>query len=185
MVEVNKNFHSQKSARYRYYRYKIANRSQRSAFDRCLLQLREELDLGLMNEALGFLIGEHDFSCFKASKTNNPAKVCNMYYAKAKRDGDYIYIDFVANRFLYNMVRIIVGTVLDIGRKKLTPQFVNDLLNSKDRTQAGSTVSPDGLMFMFVGYDDISSYNIEDLINNLPSLEERLLKTNYLAIKEA
>lgn len=185
IVEVNRNFHSQKSARYRYYRYKIANRSQRSAFDRCLLQLREELNIDLMNEALGFLVGEHDFSCFKASKTNNPAKVCNLYYAKAERDGDYIYIDFIANRFLYNMVRIIVGTVLDVGRKKLTPQFVNELLKSKDRTNASSTVVPDGLTFMYVGYDDISSYNAEDLIKNLPTLEERLLRTNYLAIKEA
>ena len=185
MIEVSRNFHSQKSARYRYYRYKIANRLQRSAFDRHLLLLREELDLDLMNEALTLLIGEYDFSCFKAAKTNNPAKVCNMYYAKAKRDGDYIYIDFIANRFLYNMVRIIVGTILDIGRKKFTPQFINELLNSKDRTKASSTVSPIGLTFMFVGYDDISSYNLEDLINNLPELEERLLKTNYLAIKEA
>ena len=185
MLEVNKNFHSQKSAKYRYYRYTIANRLQKSAFDRHLLHLREELDLDLMNEALVLITGEHDFSCFKAAKTNNPAKVCNVYYAKAKRDGDYIYIDLVANRFLYNMVRIIVGTVLDIGRKKFTPQFINELLKSKDRTKASSTVSPEGLTFMFVGYDDISSHNIEDLIKNPPTLRERLLKTNYLAIKEA
>ena len=138
-----------------------------------------------MNEALEFLIGEHDFSCFKASKTNNPAKVCHLYYAKAKREGDYIYIDLVANRFLYNMVRIVVGTLLDIGRKKFTPQFIKELLKSKDRTKASSTVSPEGLTFMYAGYDDISSYNIEDFIKNLPTLEERLLKTNYLAIKEA
>ena len=185
MVEVKRSFHAQKSARYRYYRYKIANRLQRSAYDRCLLQLREELDLDLMNEALALLVGEHDFSCFKAAKTNNPAKVCNVYYAKAKREGDYIYIDFIANRFLYNMVRIIVGTVLDIGRKKFTPQFITELLESKDRTKASSTVSPEGLTFMFVGYDDISSFDLEKLIEKQPKLEERLLKTNYLAIKEA
>ena len=131
------------------------------------------------------MVGEHDFSCFKAAKTNNPAKICNMYYAKAKKVGDYIYIDLIANRFLYNMVRIIVGTVLDIGRKKFTPQFINELLNSKDRTTASSTVSPEGLTFMLVGYDDISSRNLEDLIKDLPNLREQLLKTNYLAIKEA
>ena len=139
-----------------------------------------------MNEALSFLVGEHDFSCFKAAKTNNPAKVCNMYYAKASRCGDLIYIDFIANRFLYNMVRIIVGTVLDVGRQKFTPQFIKELLISKDRTKASQTVSPDGLTLMFVGYDDISSEKIEDLLVNQPKLEEQLLKTaNYLAIKEA
>ncbi|MCR4881881.1 MAG: tRNA pseudouridine(38-40) synthase TruA [bacterium] len=185
MIEVNRSFHSLKSAKYRYYQYKIANRLQRSAFDRHLLHIREELDLDLMNEALSLLVGEHDFSSFKAAKTNNPAKVCNLYYAKAKRDGDYIYIDLIANRFLYNMVRIIVGTVLDVGRKKFTPQFITELLKSKDRTKASSTVSPDGLIFMFVGYDDISSHNLEDLIKNPPKLKEQLLKMNYLAIKEA
>ncbi|MCQ2958542.1 MAG: tRNA pseudouridine(38-40) synthase TruA, partial [Candidatus Gastranaerophilales bacterium] len=186
IVEVTDKFHAQKSATYRYYRYKIANRLQRNAFDRNLLHLREELDLDLMNEALSFLVGEHDFSCFKAAKTENPAKICNMYYAKASRSGDYIYIDFIANRFLYNMVRIIVGTVLDIGRKKFTPQFINELLISKDRTKASQTVSPTGLTLMFVGYGDISSKDFEDLILSQPKLEEQLLKTaNYLAIKEA
>lgn len=180
MIEVNTSFHAQKSAKYRYYRYKIANRQQRSAFDRNLLHLREMLDINLMNEGLNFLLGEHDFSCFKAAKTDNPARICHMYYAKAFRDEDYIYIDFIANRFLYNMVRIITGTVLDIGREKITPQFINDLLVLKDRTKASSTVIPDGLTFMFVGYDDISSYNFEDLIKNPPKLKEQLLKTHYL-----
>ena len=185
MIKVGDRFHSQKSARYRYYRYKIANRVQRSAFDRNLLHLREDLDIDLMNMALGYLLGEHDFSCFKAAKTDNPAKICHMYYAKARKCGDYLYIDLIANRFLYNMVRIVVGTVLDIGRKKFTPQFINELLISKDRTKASQTVSPDGLTFMFAGYDDISSYNLEELINNPPKLEEQLLKSEYLAIKEA
>ena len=186
IVRVTDKFHAQKSARYRYYQYKIANRVQRSAFDRNLLHLKEDLDIDLMNEALDFLLGEHDFSCFKASKTNNPTKICNMYYAKATRDGDYIYIDFIANRFLYNMVRIILGTVLDVGRKKFTPQFISELLISKDRTKASSTVIPDGLTLMLVGYDDINSDNVEDCLNNHLTLEEQLLKTaNYLAIKEA
>jgi len=185
IVEVNQKFHAQKSAKYRYYRYKIANRNQRSAFDRCLLHLRDELDLDLMNDGLNLLLGEHDFSCFKSAKTNNPAKVCNMYYAKATRVDDYIYIDFIANRFLYNMVRIIVGTILDIGRKKFTPQFISELLISKDRTKACSTVSPDGLTLMFVGYDDINSDSLSNCLNNMPELEEQLMKTEYLAIKEA
>jgi len=185
MIKVSDKFHAQKSARYRYYRYKIANRLQRSAFDRNLLHIREELDVDLMNEALSYLVGEHDFSCFKAAKTANPAKICDVYYARANKIGDYIYIDLIANRFLYNMVRIIVGTVLDIGRKKFTPQFIKTLLLSKDRTNAGSTVISDGLTFMCAGYDDISSYNLDDLIKNPPKLEEQLLKTQYLAIKEA
>ena len=108
-----------------------------------------------------------------------------MYYACAKRCGDYIYIDLIANRFLYNMVRILVGTVLDVGRQKFTPQFIENLIASKDRTLASQTVSPDGLTFMFCGYDDITSHNLEELIHNLPSLENQLMKTEKLAIKEA
>jgi len=185
MIEVNDNFHALKSARYRYYRYTIANRTQRSAFDRHLLHLREELDVDLMNEALSFLVGEHDFSCFKAAKTDNPAKICNLYYAKATRCGDYIYFDFVANRFLYNMIRIIVGTVLDVGRKKFTPQFISELLISKDRTKASSTVSPDGLALMSVGYEDITSENLIGCLNNTIKFEDQLKTNNYLAIKEA
>ena len=185
LLPVKKNFHAQKSATYRYYRYKIANRVQRSAFDRHLLHLREELDVDLMNEALGYLQGEHDFSCFKAAKTDNPAKICNVFYANASRCGDYIYIDLIANRFLYNMVRIIVGSVLDVGRKKFTPQFIQSLLASKDRTLASQTVSPDGLTLMFCGYDNIKSHKLEDLIHNLPTLENQLMKIEKLAIKEA
>ena len=94
MIGVNNRFHAQKSATYRYYRYRISNKPYRSAFDRNLLHLREELDIDLMNEALEFLLGEHDFSCFKAAKTENPAKICYMYYAKAIKVGDFIYIDF-------------------------------------------------------------------------------------------
>ena len=184
-LPVKKTFHSQKSATYRYYRYKIANRVQRSAFDRHLLHLREELNIDLMNEGLRYVLGEHDFSCFKAAKTNNPAKICNMYYAKATRCCDYIYIDLIANRFLYNMVRILVGTILDVGREKFTPQFIQTLIASKDRTLASQTVSPDGLTFMFCGYDDIKSHSVEELIYNIPSLENQLMKTEKLAIKEA
>ena len=185
IVEVNSNFHALKSARYRYYRYTIANRPQRSAFDRHLLYLREELDIDLMNEALSFLVGEHDFSCFKAAKTDNPAKICNMHYAKATRCGDYIYFDFIANRFLYNMIRIIVGTVLDVGRKKFTPQFISELLISKDRTKASSTVSPDGLTLICVGYEDITSENLIGCLNNTIEFKDQLKTNNYLAIKEA
>jgi len=185
IFEVKNTFHAQKSARYRYYRYIIANRSYRSAFDRHLLYLRESLDIDLMNEALRFLLGEHDFSCFKSAKTDNPAKICNFYYAKAIRDGDYIYIDFIANRFLYNMIRIIVGTILDIGRKKFTPQFISELLILKDRTKASSTVNPDGLTLMLVGYNDITSENVIDCLNNTITFEEQLKNNNYLAIKEA
>ena len=143
--KVPKTFHAQKSARARYYRYTIANRAQRSAWDAHCLLVRYPLDIKRMNQALSYLIGEHDFTSFKKVRTNNPAKICNMYKAEAVKEGDFVYIDFIADRFLYNMIRSIVGTLLWIERKSLAPETLRDILEARDKTKAGSTISPEGL----------------------------------------
>ncbi|MDD3237213.1 MAG: tRNA pseudouridine(38-40) synthase TruA [Candidatus Gastranaerophilales bacterium] len=152
--EVPKNFHAQKSATARWYRYKIVNRNQRSAWDENCLFVRDNLNVDKMNEALSYLVGEHDFSTFKKVKTLNPAKVCTMYKAQCFRNNDEIYIDLIANRFLYNMVRSIVGTLLMIERNSLAPSALKEILNSKDRNQAGPTISPNGLTLMKVIYNN-------------------------------
>ncbi len=183
IVPVNKGFHAQKSARYRYYRYVISNKPYRSVWDMNTFWVREPLDIKAMQEALNYLLGEHDFSAFKSAGTNNPAKICDMYFARLSKIDDYIYIDLIANRFLYNMVRIVVGTILDIGRGKFTPQFINQLLISKDRNMAGATIPPTGLTLMAVGYDSINTEGCEAVINNGFSLSKQLKNTEY--IKEA
>lgn len=153
--KVPKTFHAQKSAKARYYRYTIANRLQRSAWDANCLLVRFPLDIERMNKALEYLKGEHDFTSFKKVRTSNPAKICNMYQAKAFRKGDFVYIDFIADRFLYNMIRSIVGTLLMIERKSLAPETLKEILDSKDKTKAGSTISPEGLTLIKVIYNDI------------------------------
>ena len=79
-----------------------------------------------------------------------------MYEAKAVKDGDFIYIDFVADRFLYNMIRTIVGTLLMMERKSLAPETLKDILEAKDKTKAGSTISPEGLTLIKVIYNNIN-----------------------------
>lgn len=162
--KVEKSFHAQKSAKIRWYRYKIVSREQRSVWDDRCLFVRESLDIQKMNEALSYLIGEHDFTSFKKVKTENPAKVCNMYKAHCFQEGDAIYIDLVANRFLYNMVRSIVGTLLWIQRNSLAPVTLKEILDAKDRSKAGPTISPEGLTLMKVIYNN---ENMEIAYENL------------------
>ena len=150
--QVADDFHAQLSAKYRVYRYKIVNRVQRSVWDGHSLLVREPLNIERMNRSLEYLLGKHDFTSFKSSKTDNPAKDCIVYKAVCNQIGDEIILEIAANRFLYNMVRTIVGTLLLIERNKLQPEFMLDVLNAKDRTKAGPTISPDGLMLVKVGY---------------------------------
>lgn len=154
--KVEKTFHAQKSARARHYRYTIVNRAQRSAWDENCLLVRYPLDIERMNKSLSYLIGEHDFTSFKKVRTSNPAKVCKMYEAKVTKDGDFVYIDFTADRFLYNMIRLIVGTLLMIERNSLAPETLKEILEARDITKAGSTISPAGLTLVEVIYNNIN-----------------------------
>ena len=157
--EKDKTFHAQKSAKFRHYRYVIRNDLIKSPFDTNVFYYRHKLCENRMNEALKYLQGEHDFSAFK-SQSENPAKVCNIYFANAKRskDGKYIIIDIVGDRFLYNMVRTIVGTLLLIEKDNLEPLSMLDILKSKNRSNARATAEAVGLTLVNVGYKDCSDY---------------------------
>ncbi len=161
----DKSFHAQKSAKYRWYRYTIINRNQRSAWDKEGLLVRENLNVKRMNETLGHLLGEHDFTSFKKVKTQNPAKICNVYKAFCTKDNDFIYVDLIANRFLYNMVRSIVGTLLMIEKNSLPPVTIKKILESKDRSKTGPTISPKGLTLMKVIYNENMETAHEDLFS--------------------
>ncbi|MCR5260478.1 MAG: tRNA pseudouridine(38-40) synthase TruA [Candidatus Gastranaerophilales bacterium] len=169
--KAEKTFHAQKSATARFYRYKIISREQRSAFDRNCFYTREKIDIDYINQALGFLIGEHDFSSFKKSGSANPAKICTIYTAKCHRQNDEILIDIVANRFLYGMVRAIVGTILYLERKSLSPESLKDILENRNRAKAGPAASPDGLTLMKVIYD--KNTNMEMAYENILSETSR------------
>ena len=108
---VSNDFHAQKSAIRRCYRFEFVNRRFKQAFDGDLIRVKFPIDIDRMNKSLSYLIGEHDFSSFKSSGTLNPSKVCILYRAEVERQGDKVVFNIEGNRFLYNMVRTIVGTL--------------------------------------------------------------------------
>ncbi len=149
---VSSDFHAQKSAKKRYYRYEFVNRKYKQAFDGNLLRVKYPISIERMRKSLNYLLGEHDFSSFKSSGTLNPSKVCMLYDINCRRDKDKVFIDITGNRFLYNMVRTIVGTLLKIEGHNLQPELMKEILDARDRTKAGQTVSPYGLTLMKVEY---------------------------------
>ena len=153
LKEVSDNFHAQKSAKSRYYRFEFINRRCKNAFDGDLLRIKYPINIERMQQSLNYLIGEHDFTSFKSSGTLNPSKVCTLTKAECHRaEGDRVIIDIVGNRFLYNMVRTIVGTLLEIEGHNLPPEHMKTVLEAKDRSKAGQTVSPYGLTLVEVTY---------------------------------
>ena len=152
LKEVDSKFHAQKSAKRRYYRFVFINRKCKNAFDGDLMRVKYPIDVERMQKALDFIKGEHDFSSFKSSGTLNPSKICFIEEATCKRDGDKVIIDIVGNRFLYNMVRTIVGTLLEIEGHNLPAEHMQQVLLACDRRKAGQTVSPYGLTLMKVEY---------------------------------
>lgn len=156
-VEVNENFHPQYSVTDKTYEYIIQNSKFR---DPKLYNYTDfvaySLDLQLMKEACKYFIGEHDFKAFCASGAQSKTTVRTIYELTADRQGDIVTIKVRGNGFLYNMVRIIVGTLVEVGRGKIKPQQVYDIICSKDRTNAGKTMSPKGLTLMEVNYGNYS-----------------------------
>ena len=152
LKEVDGEFHAQKSAKRRFYRFVFVNRKCKNAFDGDLMRIKFPIDMERMQRALDFLKGEHDFSSFKSSGTLNPSKICFIENAVCKKDGDKVIIDIVGNRFLYNMVRTIVGTLLEIEGHNLPAEHMEQVLKACDRRKAGATVSPYGLTLMKVEY---------------------------------
>ena len=149
---VPDSFHAQKSAKSRHYRYEFVNRKCKNAFDGDLMRVKFETNDERMQKSLNYLLGEHDFSSFKSSGTLNPSRICTLTRAECQRFGDRVVIDIVGNRFLYNMVRTIIGTLLYIEGHNLPPEHMKDVLEAKDRTKAGQTVSPYGLTLLEVTY---------------------------------
>lgn len=151
--KVDNEFHAQMSAKFRHYQYKIRTAKVKSPFDLNVTHLGKELNLNNLNKALHCIVGEHDFSAFKSTSTN-PAVICKIFKAEANVKGDYIIIDIIGNRFLYNMVRTIVGTLLLFEKNGIEPLTMKEILNSKNRSQAGPTANPIGLTLIEVGYEN-------------------------------
>ena len=163
LKETTAKFHAQKDAKYKHYRYIIQNNRVASVFcNNCnLFYPYIDLNVDRLNKALSYLIGHHDFSAFK-SVSDNPYNDCIIYYAKAKektiKRQKFIFIDIIGNRFLYNMIRTIVGQLLLIERNNLNPSVMDEVLKSKDRAKAANVVDACGLVLKYVGYDNVENY---------------------------
>ncbi len=146
-------FHARFSAKSKVYRYIIYNNRYRSAiygdFSYCY---PHKLDENLMNEALKYIIGEHDFTSFMGRDSEVKDAIREVYSASVKRDGDFLYIDFHGKAFLRNMIRIIVGSLCDIGRGKLPIDFLKKAMDEKRRDASGYTAPASGLYLMEVKY---------------------------------
>ncbi len=145
---VSDEFHARFSARGRRYRYLLLNRAQRPG----LWQGRVgwfhlPLDIALMQSAAQRLLGEHDFSAFRAANCQAKTPVKHMSRAEISVRGNLIVFDFEATAFLHHMVRNLVGTLVYIGKGAQAPGWVDELLLARDRQQAAPTFSPDGLYF--------------------------------------
>ena len=152
--EVDEKFHSRYTCKRKTYKYIINNSLQGTAIYRNLqYHFPEKLDEEKMNEGIKYLIGEHDFKSFKASGTSSKSSVRIIYDANVKREGEIVTIELTGNGFLYNMVRIIAGTLVDVGIGKIKPEDVKTILEAKDRLKAGKTLPPTGLYLVDVKYE--------------------------------
>ena len=106
-----------------------------------------------MKKAIKYFEGEHDFKAFKASGTSSKSSVRTIYEAKVYQNGDRIFIELTGNGFLYNMVRIIAGTLVEVGLGKIEAEKIPDIIQSQKRENAGKTLPPNGLYLLQVEYN--------------------------------
>ncbi len=150
---VNDDFHARFSAIARNYRYVIYNHAIRSAL--LFAQTAwcyETLDEARMAEAANFLVGEHDFTSYRAQHCQAKSPVRTVQHLTVKRQGNFILLDIKANAFLHHMVRNIAGVLMAIGAGKQAPIWAKEVLEARNRIAADITASPAGLYFMQVDY---------------------------------
>lgn len=151
--DVEQDFHSRYSSKGKRYRYVILNRKFSSPIMRNYCwHINYKLDIEKMKEAADFLIGTHDFSAFKASGSNVKNPIRTVKETTLNKNKDIITFEIEADGFLYNMVRIIVGTLVDIGCHKIEPYMIKNILESKNRNLAGKTSPPQGLYLLKIFY---------------------------------
>ncbi|MDD5439797.1 MAG: tRNA pseudouridine(38-40) synthase TruA [Candidatus Omnitrophica bacterium] len=153
VAQAGAGFDAQRDARQKKYRYTIYNDQVMSPFlRRYALHIPYRLDVNKMNAAARYLAGRHDFASFQNAHSSAKTSVRTIQKITVRKKGAAITVDVAADGFLYNMVRSIAGTLIEVGRGKIAPDDVLDILNKKDRACAGPTVPPHGLALMRVYY---------------------------------
>ena len=147
-------FHARFSAQARSYQYVLINRPSRSAVHHGKIGwFHAPLDVRKMREAAQHLLGEHDFSAFRAAECQAKSPVKNLAQLDIMRQGDIIIFDLTAGAFLHHMVRNIVGCLLYVGKGKHPPHWIGEVLEGRDRKLAAPTFAPDGLYLRRIAYD--------------------------------
>lgn len=145
-TEMPDDFHARFSSKGKTYIYRIKNVNEPNVFDKnYFYQVSGNLDIGKMKRAAEFLVGEHDFAAFQSSGSPKESTVRTIYDLTVDANGNDITVTISGNGFLYNMVRIIVGTLVEAGLGKINPTDVKIILESCDRSTAGHTAPPQGL----------------------------------------
>lgn len=153
--QVDQDFHARFSAYARSYQYLILNRWIRPALEADYVSwYRKPLDAELMHEAAQALLGEHDFSAFRAAGCQATHAVREIQAIKVRRESDRVILDVTANGFLYHMVRNIAGSLLQIGTGEHGVEWMAQLLVSGDRAKAAPTAAAKGLYFVGARYSD-------------------------------
>jgi tRNA pseudouridine38-40 synthase len=151
---VSNEFHARFSARGRHYRYLLLNRPERPGLlARRVGWFHRPLDAPAMAAAAGLLLGEHDFSAFRAIECQARTPVKTLRRAEVTRHGDVVAFDFEASAFLHHMVRNIVGSLVYVGKGAHAPEWVGEILAARDRARAAPTFDACGLYFAGVDYD--------------------------------
>ena len=152
---VDEAFHARFSARARQYRYTLLNRGVRPALDaRYVTWERNRLDADAMHQAAQALVGEHDFSAFRAIACQAKHARREVQAIGVHREGDKVMVDIRANAFLHHMVRNIVGSLLPVGRGEMPGAWIGELLAGRNREVAGPTAPASGLTFLGPLYED-------------------------------
>ena len=151
---VDERFHARLTAKAKTYEYRIDNGEVADVFQRKYV-MREEnpLDLEVMREAAGYLIGTHDFKSFCANKKMKKSTVRTIYSIVIEKKDGMVSIRYNGNGFLYNMVRILTGTLIEVGRGIRKPEEIQAIINAQDRGAAGFTAPAQGLYLVEVEYE--------------------------------
>ncbi|MCT7943509.1 tRNA pseudouridine(38-40) synthase TruA [Shewanella holmiensis] len=153
--EVDDSFHARFSATARRYRYIIYNHSLRPGILRQgVSHYHGDIDESRMHQAAQLLLGEHDFTSFRAVQCQSNTPFRNVHHVRVSRQGMYIMVDIKANAFLHHMVRNIVGSLIEVGLGNQPIDWLGQLLIAKDRNQAAATAKPNGLYLVDVTYPE-------------------------------
>ncbi len=158
---IDEKYHARFDAKCRTYRYFIHHKKNPFLQDKSWY-VQTELNINAMNQAAEFLLGIHDFSSFAKAHTDVKTNICEVYSAVWKHDENGIYFEIKANRFLRNMVRAIVGTLIEVGLDKIKVSELPNIIAAQDRSEAYVSVPPQGLFLWKIDYPTRIFTNLAD-----------------------